>query len=84
MSDKNLLESLNSLVSRINNHGGKLDASMLERYIYFIEHSEFGKDCSYARKCMDLFIKYDYNDVRALFLDVLEQFRLIEGKDFGK
>jgi hypothetical protein len=76
--------SLNNLAKRISSHGGKVNESMAERYKYFVEHSERGKDCSYAKKCQDLFLRYDYEDVKAEFLETLKYFRIIEGENFGK
>jgi len=86
-SDKepsDLIIELDTLQKRINSHGGKMDGdSMAERYRYFVEHSERGKSCVYARKCKDLFLRYDYEDIRDQLLLVLEELRLIEGRDFG-
>lgn len=80
-----MLLALHELATRINSHGGVLDGdSMVERYKYFVEHSDAGKDCSYARKCKDLFLRYDYEDIKKLLVKTLEQFRIIEGSDFGK
>ncbi len=79
-----LLLKLHKLTERANNHGGSLSESMLERYRYFVEHSEHGKDCSYARKCKDLFLTHDYDDTKKLFLEVLEMYRIIEGDGFGR
>lgn len=71
------------LAQRINSHGGLLPGdSMFERYTYFVKHSEYGKDCSYARKSRDLILKHDYDDILKLFLKVLEEYRKIEGVNF--
>lgn len=87
MEDKkpdDLLIALDNLQRRINSHGGKMDGdSMVERYRYFVEHSERGTQCTYARKCKEIFLRYDYEDIRDQLLLVLEHLRLIEGKEFG-
>lgn len=80
-----LLLSLFNLAQRINSHGGVLPGeSMLERYKYFLQHSENKENCTYARKCKDLFLNYDYEDIKVRFLEVLELIRLVEGKNFGR
>ena len=81
----NVLDALYDLVERIKTHGGKLkEASMLERYKYFRDHSEYKENCPYAAKCRELFMQYDYKDVTELFLKVLEKYRIIEGDKFGR
>lgn len=57
---------------------------MLERYNYFIYNSEHGRECKYARKCLDIFLEEDYEDIRKLLLEVLSEFRNVEGDKFGK
>jgi hypothetical protein len=68
-----LLIELWNLSERIRSHGGVLPGeSMVERYKYYVEHSESGKDCVYARKCRDLFLTHDYDDVVAQLKKVME------------
>jgi hypothetical protein len=80
-SDPDLLTSLNDLRISLESEG---DSVFIQRYQHFITHSEFRKDCGYAKKCKELFLKYDYVRIKNHFLKALEQFRTIEGKDFGK
>ena len=84
MVEKNLLQVLYNLFKRINSHGGVIEANILERYIYFIEHSENKENCMYAKKYKELFLKYDYEDIKKRFLEVLDKLREIEGENFGK
>ncbi len=79
-----LLSALYNLSLRMNQHGGKLDESMLERYQYFKTHSERGEDCVYAKKCRALFVEFDYEDTKKLFLETLELYRQTEGDRFGR
>jgi hypothetical protein len=79
VSDGDLIIELWNLCERIRNHGGKPDLdSMAERYKYFVENSEHGKDCSYARKCRDLFERHDYEDVKKQFLLVASLWKNID------
>jgi len=76
-----LLIELFNLAARINSHGGVLPGeSMVERYKYFVEHSEYGKDCSFARKCKDLFLTYDYDDIVKQLKVVIQLIEDVEGK----
>lgn len=84
LQKEDLLIQLDNLAQRMHQHGGKLDESMLERYRYFVEHSEKGQNCVYAKKCKELFLCYDYEDVRAQFIKTLELFRTVEGDRFGR
>jgi hypothetical protein len=80
-ADKNILSALWALYQRINTHGGVLkDANMIERWAKFSEHSEAGENCQFAKKCQYLFEKYDYEDIRKLVLEVLDQIKIIDGK----
>ena len=76
-----LLEELWFLAERIRSHGGVLPGeSMIERYVYFKNHSEYGSDCAYARKSKDLFLKFDYEDIRGQIKKIMELIDLVEGK----
>lgn len=82
---EDLLSLLWELCQRIQSHGGVLKGdSLFERYDYFVKNSSSGKDCQYAKKCQALILKHDYDDIMKLFLKVLEQYRLVEGNNFGK
>ncbi len=84
--DSDLLSSLYQLFLRLSFHvdnTGKTNGGMLERYHWFINNSEYGSNCQYARKCKDLFERFDYEEIRDLFLVCLEEFRKIEGAEFG-
>lgn len=68
-----LLVELHKLAVRINSHGGVLSGdSMVERYRYFVEHSPDGENCAFARKCRDLFLTHDYEDILAQLRIVIE------------
>lgn len=59
-------------------------ANLLERWVHFSIYSDQGDACKYARKCEDLFMQHDYEQVKKTFLCALEQFRIIEGQNFGR
>lgn len=86
MATTDLLTSLHSLWDRLSRHasGDKRTGGMLERYVYFLEHSEHGENCAYAVKSKDLFLRFDYEEIRDLFLTCLTEFRKVEGEDWGK
>lgn len=68
-----LLIALWELSERIRSHGGVLPGeSMVERYKFFVEHSEAGTNCHLARKCRDLFVRYDYDDIKKQILSIVE------------
>ena len=87
-----LMKALWELYQRMSRHGpppsspgsaGKMEGGMLERYNWFIANSEHGENCAYAKKCLDLFEKVDYEDIMNLFLNALKAYRDVEGKGFG-
>jgi hypothetical protein len=85
--EPDLLTLLDDLCLRIQNKKTHEDTSGVcipERYKYMIEHSEFKKDCGYAKKYKDIFLRSDYEEIKQIFLDVLVQYRLIEGNEFGR
>ena len=82
MIKEDLLIELYHLAIRINSHGGKMEGdSMVERYKGFVERSESGTNCVYARKCKDLFMNFDYDDILAQLKKVLKCIVSIEGVD---
>lgn len=80
--EPDLLLLLDDLRLRLINKDGYSD--MVEKYKYFCTHSEYGKNCSYAKKCKDVYLRYDYEDIKILFLKILEQYRIVEGDQFGR
>ena len=79
----NLLTILQTFVKRVTTRPGGSEG-FCERYNFFLETSPHGKDCAYALKCLDLFLSEDYPEIRTLFLDLLSEFRNIEGATFGE
>jgi hypothetical protein len=80
-----VMDTLFDLYQRINNHNGdSLGTNMLERYNYFVNHSEKSRECTYALKCLNLFFLKDYNKVKELLLLALQAIRTIEGDSFGR
>ena len=69
----NLIDSLEKFRIRLNKSG-------IERTIGL--KTEMGDDCRYYRKSRELFLEKDYEELKTIFLEVVEQYRLIEGKDF--
>ena len=84
--NKDLLENLFTLWSRLSRHGDgeKTTGGMLERYHWFLHNSEYKEDCQYTKKCQDLFLRTDYEDIKKLFLECLAAFRQVEGDTFGR
>ena len=79
----NLLTVLQTFVKRVTTRPGGSEG-FCERYNFFLESSIHGADCAYARKCMDLFLSEDYPEIRVLFLELLSEFRKVEGAGFGR
>lgn len=78
--------SLNELTLRITKgkDGKTTNGGWCERYAWFVENGQYGYDCTYALKAQDFFLREDYEDVKKLFLETLEDFRKVEGEDFGR
>lgn len=73
-----LLIALWELSERIRSHGGILPGdSMIERYKYFVEHSEYGAGCVYARKSRDLYLQHDHEDIKKLIFHIMELYEKI-------
>lgn len=60
----------------------KLTNSGVERTHYLRGH--MGADCGYFKKSMDLFLDFDYDEIKALINAVHERFDIIEGTHDGK
>lgn len=73
MSD--LIDVLEDLRVRLNKSGVERTTGLKK---------EMGDDCQYYRKSKDIFLQRDYDDLKQLTLSLVDQFRLIEGKDFAK
>lgn len=43
-----------------------------------------GDDCPYYKKSKDIFLQRDYEALKTLFLECLNQYRIVEGQDFGR
>lgn len=70
-----LLIQLWELSNRIRSHGGVLPGdSMIERYKYFVENTEYGRACVYARKSKDLFLTHDHEDIKKLIFHIVEMY----------
>jgi len=66
-----LLDLLYKLYYRLHNHRGvPCQESLLEKYNYFISHSESGRNCTYAQKCREMFFSEDYEEVSKLLVEV--------------
>ena len=44
--------------------------SLIEKYNYFVNHSEHGRECTYAKKTQALFFKDQYSKVRSKVLEL--------------
>ncbi len=70
--EPDILLELWKLSERIRSHGGVLPGdSMIERYKFFCENTEYGRSCVYARKSRDLFLKHDWEDIRKQLLSLV-------------
>lgn len=69
--DRDIFDLLLDLKWRLDHTGGSKSAdSPIDRYRWFMDHSEHGKRCGYAIKTKELFFKYDWNKVRAMILEL--------------
>lgn len=76
------MDTLDSLRKRINHTGQKTDTdSAIEMYQGMIEISEWGRECQYAIKSLALFFHQDYDDIKALILDLAKQIGELEATD---
>ena len=81
LQDRDLLDVLCELNRRFNTYGGKIDnTNVLERYEYLISHSDYGKDCGYARKYREMFIDKDYEAVKALIMEAFSMIKEIDSE----
>ena len=84
----NLLVSLWSLFCTIRGQedpdGVAVNQNIPERFCWFVKNSESGENCRYARQYAKMFEERDYEMIRDSFLETLDQFRKLEGDDFGR
>jgi len=71
----NLLESLEKLRNRLNNSG-------LQRTEGVRTAMDLGKDCYLYKKSLDIFLRDDFDPIKKLFLEVLEQYRIVDPVSF--
>ena len=82
MSQPDLIDVLDDLRKSLSALSARLNASGVERTTGLKKN--MGDDCAYYRKSKDLFLRRDYDQVMELFLKVLEQYRIVEGNNFGR
>ena len=73
-----LIRDLESLRSLLNQLHDKLNASGVERTFHL--RRIMGKDCTYLKKSMNLFVDEDFEPLRNLIAEVNDRFLLIDGK----
>jgi hypothetical protein len=73
--ERDLIDILAELQHRFTHHGGTLEGNVLERYFYFIQHSEYGKKCSFALKSRELFLRHDFEAVMKLVCEAADFYR---------
>jgi len=79
-----LLDKLNDLIYRSTHHKGN-GTNLLEKYDYFIRHSNKGRICTYSHKCKQLFYMSDFQEVKQELSELINIIRTIPGEeDFGK
>ncbi len=54
------------------------ESNMAEQFCWFIENSSSGDNCQYAQKCLRVFKKRDYEDIKKLIYDVVKSIEEIE------
>lgn len=68
-----LMKRLFFLYKRLNSFKGTEEGNnLVEKYNYFLENSDAGPDCPYAKKCLTLFMTHDYEDIKKELLAALE------------
>lgn len=72
-----LIDELDHLRVHLNDLSDKLDASGVERTKGLRE--TMGRDCTFYRKSLDLFLRKDYRQLRNLCKGAHELFNKIEG-----
>jgi hypothetical protein len=80
MSD--LIDDLDSLRIALLSFSDRLEKSGVERTTGL--KANLGDDCPYYKKSKDVFLNRDYDQVKDLFLKVLDQYRIVEGQSFGR
>jgi len=72
-----LINQLDTLRTELNRFAEKLESSGVERTRGLRE--TMGRDCSFYRKSLDLFLRNDYTALRKLCASTHELFERIEG-----
>lgn len=74
-----LLDILYKLYKRLAQHDNSdMTNPLLERYNYFSNHSDHGRECKYALKCKHLFYLKDYQNVRDLIREATDIINKLE------
>ena len=74
-----ILDSLSDLIERASTHDNKNKKnSMVEKYDYFIRHSDRGRACTYALKCKQLFVMSDLDDIKKEVEKLVSAIRLTD------
>jgi len=77
-----VLDGLWDLITRINTHDKKhLGNNMLEKYDYFARHGKQGRNCTYGLKAKQMFMIYDWPDVKKQLKKIVEYIRTIPGSE---
>lgn len=82
LMDRDLFDVLVDLHHRLNTYGNTVEnTSVIERYSFMVKHSEYGKNCGYARKYRDMFVEHDYEDIRKLIMEAADMFKAIDSPE---
>lgn len=79
---RDLIDDLEDLRKALLTFSDRLEKSGVERTTGL--KFNLGGECPYYKKSKDIFLNRDYENLKALFLKCLDQYRLVEGKDFGR
>lgn len=81
MNPPDLIDVLDELRLSLAKLSDRLNKSGVERTTGL--KRAMGDDCAFYQKSKDLFLRKDYDQVMELFLKVLDQYRIVEGRNFG-
>lgn len=79
---RDIIDDLEDLRKALLSFSDRLEKSGVERTTGL--KVNLGDDCPYYRKSKDIFLSKDYEEVRDLFLKCIEQYRIVEGRSFGR
>jgi len=81
MIEDELLAELYNLWYRLQYHGGDgKQSGLVEKYHWFLHNSEYGAECTYARKSKHLFFRDDWEETRRSILSLSDMIKQMDRK----